>query len=394
MMKYDLRGVSATKDDVHRAIEHTDKGLYPNAFCKVLPDFAANDAAYCNVMHADTAGTKTSLAYLAWRETGDLNVWKNIAQDALIMNLDDLGCIGLTSGFVVSSTIGRNKRLVSGDVVAALIQGTEAIAAELADLGVTLHLAGGETADVGDVVRTLDVGFTVFGRMPRREVLECHIHAGDVIVGFASSGQTLYESTYNSGIGSNGLTGARHDTLSKYYATQFPECYDTGMPDEVAFTGSRRLTDTVELQGKTYRTLDLLLSPTRTYLPLMRALFAELRPDLYADLHALIHCSGGGQTKVEKFARGLHIIKDNLFTPPPVFELIQRESGTDFEEMYRVFNMGHRLEAYLPEHAAETAIQLAATFGIEAQIIGRVEPATTYGQTRVTIETPEGVFEY
>jgi phosphoribosylformylglycinamidine cyclo-ligase len=387
-MKYDKRGVSASKNEVHTAIKGGNKGLFPNAFCTVLPDYAANDAAYCTLMHADTAGTKTALAYLYWRETNDISVWEGIVQDALIMNIDDLGCVGLTNNFLVSSTIGRNKRLITGDVLSALIVGTRSLAARMQAMGIDLHLAGGETADVGDIVRTLDVGFTVFGRLPRKDILVNNIQVGDVIVGLASYGQATYETTYNSGIGSNGLTGARHDVLHKRYATKYPECYDTMMPDEVAFTGSKKLTDTVIFNDITYTVAQLLLSPTRTYLPFLQQLFALQLP-----LNGIIHCTGGGQTKVEKFIPDtLHIIKDNLLPVPPVFQLIQSESNTDWREMYQVFNMGHRLEVYLPAADADTVIKLAQSLGIAAQVVGRVEHSTTGKQ--VTVKSEYGIFNY
>lgn len=388
-MKYDKRGVSADKSDVHAAIKGLDKGLYPNAFCKILADFVGNDPAYCNIMHADTAGTKTSLAYLYWRETGNLDIWKNIIQDALVMNLDDLACVGLTSNFVVSSTIGRNKRLITGEVVAALIQGASAFAAQMHALDIELHLAGGETADVGDIVRTVDVGFTVFGRLRRNQILENNIQAGDVIVGLSATGQASYETAYNSGIGSNGLTSARHDALSHYYAHRFPESYDAKMPDDVAFIGSRRLTDTFIYQNKNYTVGDLLLSPTRTYLPVLRDIFVELHPHL----HGVIHCSGGGQTKVGHFQNDqTHIIKDNLFALPPVFALLQTEGNTAWSEMYKVFNMGHRLEVYLSEAHAQPVIAIAKKYNIDAQIVGRVEPLSE--GKRITIRSEFGEFVY
>lgn len=388
-MKYDLRGVSADKNEVHEAIKGIDKGLFPNAFCKILPDFAAFDPDFCTLMHADTAGTKTSLAYLYYKETNNLAIWRGIVQDALVMNIDDLGCVGLVDNLIVSSTIGRNKRLINGDVLKVLIQGTKEFADMLATHGVTLHLAGGETADVGDIVRTVDVGFTVFGRMKRAAVLENRIQAGDVIVGFASYGQASYEQIYNSGIGSNGLTSARHDTLQKHYATAFPDSYDTEMPDEVAFTGNRNLTDTVSFDGNDYLVGDLLLSPTRTYLPVLKQLFEQLGA---TKMHGIIHCSGGGQTKVEKFiGDDLHIIKDDLLPVPPVFRMIQAASNTPWREMYKVFNMGHRLEVYLaPEHA-ETVLSIAKSFNIEAKIVGRVEANTA---KKITVSSPYGSFEY
>ncbi len=388
-MKYDLRGVSADKNEVHEAIKGMDKGIFPNAFCKVLPDFAAFDPEYCNLMHADTAGTKTSLAYLYFRETGNLNLWRGIVQDALVMNIDDLACVGLVDNMTVSSTIGRNKRVIDGNVLKALIQGTKEFSDKMASFGINLHLAGGETADVGDIVRTLDVGFTVFGRMKRNAVLENNIQNGDVIVGLASYGQASYEDNYNSGIGSNGLTSARHDVLHKQYGANFPESYDTAMPNEVAFTGQRKLSDTVVFDDKNYQVGDLLLSPTRTYLPVLKQIFEKIKVE---NLHGIIHCSGGGQTKVEKFiGDNLHIIKDNLLPVPPVFRLIQKESNTDWQEMYKVFNMGHRLEVYLaPEHA-QSILSIAKHFNIDAQIIGKVTAAP---QKKITIKSEFGDFEY
>ncbi|MEY4927207.1 MAG: hypothetical protein RI894_1643 [Bacteroidota bacterium] len=388
-MKYDLRGVSADKSEVHEAIKGLDKGIFPNAFCKVLPDFAAFDSDYCTLMHADTAGTKTSLAYLCYRETGNLDIWRGIVQDALVMNIDDLACVGLVDDLIVSSTIGRNKRVIDGNVLKALIQGTKQFADKMLEYGVKLHLAGGETADVGDIVRTLDVGFTVFGRMKRSEVLENNIQAGDVIVGLASYGQATYEDTYNSGIGSNGLTSARHDTLRKQYGTDFPESYDTAMPDEVAFTGQRSFGDTVVFDTKNYLVSDLLLSPTRTYLPVLKQLFATLGTP---KMHGIIHCSGGGQTKVEKFIdNDIHIIKDNLLPVPPVFRLIQQESNTAWREMYKVFNMGHRLEVYLSEKDAQTVLDIAKSFHIDAQIVGKVVSSVS---KKITLKSDYGEFIY
>ncbi len=367
-MKYSQRGVSATKDEVHQAIGHLDKGVFPNAFCKILPDVAGGDPDWCNIMHADTAGTKTSLAYLYWRETGDLSVWEGIAQDAIVMNLDDMACVGCLDNILLSGTIGRNKRFVSGDVIAAVIEGGRRFCEKMADYGVHIHLAGGETADVGDIVRTIDVGYTTFARMRRSDVLDVRIQPGDAVVGFASYGQSAYEDAYNSGIGSNGLTSARHDVLSKYYAQHFPESFETGIPEEVAYCGGSRLTDRFE----GHEVGRLLLSPTRTFLPLLRALLDELRPEI----HGLIHNTGGGLTKVKKFLHGCLVVKNNLFAPPPVFRLIAESSGTSAHERYQVFNMGCRLEAYMPPDAAEKAIAIAASLGIEAQVIGHVEAAT------------------
>lgn len=386
--KYDLRGVSATKDDVHQAIKHLDKGLFPNAFCKILPDIVANDPDYCNIMHADTAGTKTSLAYLYWRETGDLSVWKGIAQDAMVMNLDDLACVGCVDNIVLSSTIGRNKNLISGEVIGAIINGTTDFIAQMKDFGINITLAGGETADVGDIVRTIDVGYTAFARMKRSEVIENNIQPDDVIVGLASFGQTTYENTYNGGMGSNGLTSARHDVLSKFYASKYPDSYDANTPDSVIYVGSKKLKETIDIKGNPIEIGKLLLSPTRTYLPFVKKLLKQVNR---IDLHGIIHCSGGGQTKVQKFIQNVRIVKNNLFPTPPLFELIQQESQTDWKEMYQVFNMGHRLEVYVPEVAAQSVIDVANSFHIEAQVVGHVEKAET---ASVSIESAYGVFEY
>lgn len=384
--KYEKRGVSATKDEVHEAIKDLDKGLYPRAFCKILPDIVGGDQNYCNIMHADTAGTKTSLAYLYWKQTGKDSVWSQIVQDAIVMNLDDMACVGCTEDIVLSSTIGRNKNLIPGTVIQSLIRGTSDFIARMAEYGITIHLAGGETADVGDIVRTLDVGFTTFARMKKSELIINDIQAGDVIVGLASSGQSVYEESYNSGIGSNGLTAARHDVLSKYYVQHFPDSYDHHTPEEVVFTGPYLMTDPVPgLEETDVGTL--LLSPTRTYLPLLKQIYAAHRKDL----HGVIHCTGGGQTKVSKFMDNKHVIKDNLMEIPPVFQLIQQASGTEWKEMYQVFNMGHRIELYVRPAAADDLIQFAETFDINAQIIGRVEDAPS---NKVTVVTEYGTFEY
>lgn len=384
--RYDQRGVSASKDDVHKAIRNIDKGLYPKAFCKIIPDILGGDENYCNIMHADGAGTKSSLAYMYWRETGDLSVWKGIAQDALIMNIDDLLCVGATNNILVSSTIGRNKLLIPGEVIAAIIEGTEELLAELREMGVNAFLTGGETADVGDLVRTIIVDSTVTARMPRAQVIDNgNIAPADVIVGFASYGQATYEKSYNGGMGSNGLTSARHDVFAHYLATKYPESYDQAVPEELVYSGSLHLTDAIANLG-----IDagkLVLSPTRTYAPLVKQLIATMA----ADIHGLVHCSGGAQTKVLHFVDKLHVIKDNMLPVPPLFEIIQRESGTAWHEMYKVFNMGHRLEAYLPAQRAQEAIQLAAELGIEAQIIGRVEAAET---KHLTLTSPYGKFHY
>ena len=386
--KYDLRGVSATKDEVHAAIKNLDKGLFPKAFCKILPDIAAGDPDYCNLMHADTAGTKTSLAYLYWRETGDLSVWKGIAQDAIVMNLDDMGCVGCTKDIILSSTIGRNKRLVSGDVISTLINAAGEFLDMLNQYGVTVHLAGGETADVGDIVRTVDVGYTAFARMKRADLIVNDIQDGDVIVGLASYGQASYESHYNGGTGSNGLTSARHDMLLYDYADMFPESFDDGIPREVVYMGVNRLTDKVEIQG--VNDLDigkLILSPTRTYLPVLQKILTDYRKAI----NGLIHCTGGGQTKVEKFIENKHIIKDNLLPVPPLFKLIQEQAETSWKEMYQVFNMGHRLEFYLPQQYAQEIIDIVKSFNIDAQVVGRVE---NFKGEKVTIKTEHGEFVY
>ncbi|MGB4959702.1 MAG: AIR synthase related protein, partial [Saprospiraceae bacterium] len=367
-LRYDLRGVSASKDEVHQAIKHLDKGLFPNAFCKVIPDIVVRDPDYCNIMHADTAGTKTSLAYIYWRETGDISVWKGIVEDAIVMNLDDMGCIGCFDNIVLSSTIGRNKSLITGEILSTLINHTQDYIEKLANYGIGITLAGGETADVGDIVRTVDVGFTAFGRMKRSDVVDIHIQPGDYIVGFASYGQSIYEDEYNGGMGSNGLTSSRHDVFDKYYADKYPESYNHHIPAEVVYTGSKRLTDTIDIHGKSIPVGKLVLSPTRTYLPIIKPIIEQHRDSI----HGMIHCSGGGQTKVSKFMHpGIHIIKDNLFEIPPLFQLIRQESGLSFYEMYQVFNMGHRLECYVSDlSAAEHMVAIAAGFDIEAKIIG------------------------
>lgn len=385
--KYEQRGVSASKSEVHAAIRSLDKGLYPNAFCKVLPDVAGGDPAYCNLLHADTAGTKSALAYLYWRETGDLSVWWGIVQDAIVMNLDDMLCVGCTDNVVLSNTIGRNRHHIPGEVLSALIQGAADFAEALRPWGIHLHLAGGETADVGDLVRTVDVGFTAFARMPRHKVVVNRIQPGDVVVGLASFGQAAYERQYNSGIGSNGLTAARHDVLCKEYAERYPESYDPAMPIELAYSGRHRLTDTIEVEGHSLTVGQLLLSPTRTYTPVLRAFLERC----HEHVHGLIHCTGGGQAKVLKFLHQTHVIKDNLFDPPAVFRLIQASGQTDWAEMYRVFNMGHRMEVYTSPTGAQLLLSIAADFGIAAQVVGRVEP---HEGACVTVHSPFGVFEY
>ena len=385
--RYQQRGVSASKEDVHRAIQHLDKGIFPNAFCKVLPDLVGGDDAYCNIMHADTAGTKPSLAYLYWKETGDMSVWEGIIQDALIMNLDDLICVGATDNIVLSSTIGRNKNLIPGEVVAALIQGTSRYLEKLRSLGIAVYLAGGETADVGDIVRTLDVGFTAFARLRRDQVLENHIQPGDAIVGLASFGQATYEEAYNGGMGSNGLTSARHDVFHHALAQQYPESFDPLVPENLVYSGSRALTDTIAIGDDTVDIGKLVLSPTRTYAPIIK----KILETHHSGIHGMIHCSGGAQTKVLHFIEQLHVIKDNLFATPPLFQLIQEESQTDWREMYRVFNMGHRMELYVEPTQADDLIAIAQSFNVETQVIGRVEAAD---KKQVTIRGAYGEFVY
>ncbi len=384
--RYNLRGVSASKEDVHNAIKNIDKGLYPRAFCKIIPDILGGDAEYCNIMHADGAGTKSSLAYMYWRETGDLSVWKGIAQDALIMNIDDLLCVGATDNILVSSTIGRNKLLVPGEVISAIINGTEELLAELRNMGVNAYATGGETADVGDLVRTIIVDSTVTCRMRRSDVIDnANIAAGDVIVGMASYGKANYEKEYNGGMGSNGLTSARHDVFAKYLAQKYPESYDNAVPDELVYSGALKLTDAVkdvEIDaGK------LVLSPTRTYAPVIKKLLDAMRPRV----HGMVHCSGGAQTKVMHFVENKRVIKDNLFPIPPLFRTIQEQSGTDWKEMYKVFNMGHRMEVYVSPEDAAQVIDIAQSFGIEARIVGRVEECD---HNELIIESEKGRFVY
>ncbi|MEL6140891.1 MAG: AIR synthase-related protein [Bacteroidota bacterium] len=385
--KYEKRGVSATKSEVHAAIAGLDKGLFPKAFCKILPDVVGRDANFVNIMHADTAGTKTSLAYLYWRETGDLNVWEGIVQDSLVMNLDDMGCVGAVNDILVSSTIGRNKSLIPGEVLTTIIQGAEKFRQTMAEHGVDLHLTGGETADVGDIVRTIDVGYTTFARLHRDQLIVNNIQPDDVVVGLASYGQATYETAYNGGMGSNGLTSARHDVFHREYAAKYPESFDPSLPEEVVYTGSKRLTDSLMIDGQEITVGRLVLSPTRTYLPVLKRLIDEL----HSQIHGIIHCTGGGQTKVVKFLDRVKVIKDRLFTPPPLFELIRQESETELKEMYQVFNMGHRLEVYLPKDAAQSVIDLANEFGIAAQVVGRVEAAE---KASVEIVTEEGLYSY
>lgn len=384
--RYQKRGVSAGKEDVHAAIKNLDKGLFPRAFCKILPDLVGGDSDFCNVMHADTAGTKPSLAYAYWRETGDISVWKNIIQDAMIMNIDDLICVGITDNIVLSSTIGRNKNLITADVIKELIQGTAKYIEELRELGVGIELAGGETADVGDIVRTLDVGFTAFARAKRSDIIDNgNIRPGDVIVGLSSYGQASYENEYNGGMGSNGLTSARHDVFNKDLAQKYPETFDPLVPGELVYSGQIGLTDLVE--GVDVNAGKLVLSPTRTYAPIV----AEMLKTLRSRINGMVHCSGGAQTKVLHFVEDVHIIKDNLLEIPPLFKMIHEQSGTDWQEMYRVFNMGHRLEVYLPEEHAEEVIKISKSFNVHAQIVGRVEAAES---KKLTIKSPYGEFEY
>lgn len=384
--RYMMRGVSASKEDVHNAIKNIDKGLYPKAFCKIIPDILGGDPEYCNIMHADGAGTKSSLAYLYWKETGDLSVWKGIAQDALIMNIDDLLCVGAVDNILVSSTIGRNKLLVPGEVISAIINGTDELLEELREMGVGVYATGGETADVGDLVRTIIVDSTVTCRMKRSDVINnANIAPGDVIVGLASYGQATYEKSYNGGMGSNGLTSARHDVFAKYLAEKYPESYDAGVPSELIYSGGLKLTD--EVEGSPIDAGKLVLSPTRTYAPVVKKLLDALRPNI----HGMVHCSGGAQTKILHFVENVHVIKDNLFPIPPLFKTIQEQSGTDWAEMYKVFNMGHRLEVYLPEEFAAQVIEISKSFGIDAQIVGRVEASD---HTHLTIKSEKGTFEY
>lgn len=384
--RYNQRGVSAGKEDVHNAIANIDKGLFPQAFCKIVPDLLTGSEDHCVVMHADGAGTKSALAYMYWKETGDVSVWKGIAQDALIMNVDDLLCVGATDKILVSSTIGRNKNLIPGEVLSALINGSEELLAELRKMGIGIHSTGGETADVGDLVRTIIVDSTVVSRMKREDVVSNHkIQAGDVIVGLSSSGQATYEKEYNGGMGSNGLTSARHDVFHKYLAEKFPESFDPSVPDELVYSGNYKLTDKVEDSpldaGK------LVLSPTRTYAPIIKKILDDHR----SEIHGMVHCSGGAQTKVLHFVENVHVIKDNLFPIPPLFKAIHEESGTDWKEMYKVFNMGHRMELYVPEEIAQDIIKISESFNVEAQIVGRVEESES---KKLTIQSEFGTFEY
>lgn len=384
--RYDLRGVSASKEDVHNAIKNIDKGIFPKAFCKIIPDILCGDADYCNIMHADGAGTKSSLAYAYWKETGDMSVWKGIAQDSLIMNLDDLLCVGATDNILLSSTIGRNKRLIPGEVIAAIINGTEELLAELRELGIGIYSTGGETADIGDLVRTIVVDSTVTCRMRRDEVIDnAHIAAGDVIVGLASFGKAIYEKEYNGGMGSNGLTSARHDVFDKYVAKKYPESYDNNLPDDLVYSGKLKLTELVPETGLTAG--KLVLSPTRTYAPVIKKILDSMRHDI----HGMVHCSGGAQTKVMHFVEHKHVIKNNLFPIPPLFRIIKEQSGTDWQEMYKVFNMGHRMELYVAPDKAQAIIDISKSFGIDARIVGYVEDSPT---NKLTLQTEYGDFTY
>ncbi len=385
--RYSQRGVSASKEDVHNAIKNVDKGLFPKAFCKIVPDYLTNDEDYCLVMHADGAGTKSSLAYMYWKETGDISVWKGIAQDALIMNIDDLLCIGATNNIMLSSTIGRNKNVIPGEVISAIINGSEELLQDLKGFGVEIHSTGGETADVGDLVRTIIVDSTVTARMKRSDVIDnANIKPGDVIVGLASFGQASYETEYNGGMGSNGLTSARHDVFDNYLAQKYPESFDAAVPSDLVYSGKMKLTDTVENSpidaGK------LVLSPTRTYAPIIKKILEKFTSK---EIHGMVHCSGGAQTKILHFVENLHIIKDNLFEVPPLFKLIQDQSKTDWKEMYQVFNCGHRMELYVPAEIAAEIIEISKSFNVDAQIVGKVEAATS---KKLTITSEYGVFEY
>ncbi len=384
--RYDLRGVSASKDDVHNAIKKVDKGLFPKAFCKIVPDYLNGNDEDCVIMHADGAGTKSSLAYLYWKETGDISVWKGIAQDAIIMNTDDLLCVGATQNILLSSTIGRNKNLIPGEVISAIINGTEEILQNLRDHGIGIHSTGGETADVGDLVKTIIVDSTVVAKMKRKDVISNHtIQDGDVIVGLASFGQATYENEYNGGLGSNGLTSARHDVFGKYLAQKYPESYDNQIPHELIYSGTKSLTDIHPELGISYG--KLVLSPTRTYAPIIQKILNNYR----SVIHGMVHCSGGAQTKVLHFTDNVHIIKDNLFEIPPLFKVIQEESKTDWKEMYKVFNMGHRMEIYVPQQYAKDIIAISKSFGVEAQIVGRVEKNNG---NKLTINSTFGTYEY
>lgn len=383
--RYDKRGVSASKEDVHAAIKNLDKGLYPNAFCKIIPDILGGDDDYCNIMHADGAGTKSSLAFLYWKETGDISVWRGIAQDAIVMNIDDLLCVGATDDILLSSTIGRNKNLIPGEVISEIINGTDSFLKKMQNLGINMILTGGETADVGDLVRTIIVDSTVTARMKREDIIETNIQAGDVIVGLASFGQATYEDEYNGGMGSNGLTSARHDVFGKYLANEYPESFDPSVPEDLVYSGSKKLTDITEVDGVDAG--KLVLAPTRTYAPIIKEILLKFRKQI----NGIIHCSGGAQTKVLHFVENLHIIKDNLFETPPLFKLIQQQSATDWKEMYKVFNMGHRMELYVPQEIADDIIEISKSYNVDAQIIGRVE---TSEKKQLTIISEYGKFVY
>ncbi|NNF33138.1 MAG: phosphoribosylformylglycinamidine cyclo-ligase [Saprospiraceae bacterium] len=387
--RYDRRGVSASKSEVHDAIQGLDKGLFPNAFCKILPDVVAGDPDYCNIMHADTAGTKTSLAYIYWKETGDLSVWKGVVQDSIVMNLDDMACVGCVDDIILSSTIGRNKSLIPGEVIKEVIQGAQAFIENMGNMGVRILSAGGETADVGDIVRTIDIGFTAFARMKRSEVINIDIQEGDFIVGFASYGKAIYEENYNGGMGSNGLTSARHDVFNKVYQAKYPDSFDSNIPSDVIYTGPHKLTDSVEVEGEEITAGKLVLSPTRTYLPILKRIIENHRKDL----NGLIHCTGGAQTKVMKFVdKNLHIIKNRLMDEPPLFKLIRESSGVSWKEMYEVFNMGHRLEAYVPSReVADSLIEISESYGVKAQIIGQVQRSDS---PQLTIDNGIEIIQY
>ena len=391
--KYNARGVSAAKEDVHTAIKNIDKGLFPNAFCKVIPDYLGNDEHYCNIMHADGAGTKSSLAYIYWKETGDLSVWKGIAQDAVVMNTDDLLCIGVYDNILLSSAIGRNKHLIPGEIIKTIIEGTEEFIEKMRSYGINIYPTGGETADVGDLVNTIIIDSTVTARAKRNELITNeNIQPGDVIVGFSSFGKASYENEYNGGMGSNGLTSARHDVFSNIYSEKYPESFDNDIEASLIYSGTTLLEDEIEINYRNEKLKisagKLVLSPTRTFAPVMKEIFKNLKHRI----HGLIHCSGGGQTKILHFINHLHVIKDNLFPVPPLFQLIQEQSETDWKEMYQVFNMGHRMEIYLPEQFAREIIDISLSFNVEAQIVGRVEAAP--GKRRLTIKSEQGIFEY
>ncbi len=386
--RYELRGVSASKSDVHKAIKNLDKGLYPSAFCKILPDIAGDDDSYVNIMHADTAGTKTSLAYAYWKETGDLSVWTGIAQDAIVMNLDDVACVGVVDNILLSSTIGRNKNIIPGEVITALIESTSSFVDNMSKYDVTIHLAGGETADVGDIVRTIDVGYTAFARAAKKDLIINNIQEGDCIVGFASYGQSSYEAEYNGGMGSNGLTSARHDVFDKKYRSLYPDSYDHNTPEELIYSGSKSLTDNIEIGDIRIDIGKLVLSPTRTYLPLLKQILDRYRPKI----NGIIHNTGGAHTKVKKFTKNKRIIKDQLLPIPPLFKLIQEESGTSFEEMFQVFNMGTRLEIYTDAETAQALISISKDFNIDAQLIGRVEKSNF--ESSVEIHHQDSIYNY